>query len=111
MASAVPWDIYADQLLPLGYGHPLWLPDSYGREVHIGDVGWLINGGFRALINSTKEHGGLPAHAKVPLGFQPLDPETIPPVTWPAITLPMICSRSIHLLDAVTDARVSGGLP
>ena len=53
-----PWDIYAQQLLPVGYGHPLWVPESSsisGREVLVGDIGWLKEGEFRALFNSMKD--------------------------------------------------------
>ncbi|KAH9932555.1 uncharacterized protein B0H18DRAFT_986207 [Fomitopsis serialis] len=49
------WDVYAQELLPLGYGYPLWdpSPDPKAGEVEIGDVGFLENGQFMRLFNPT----------------------------------------------------------
>ena len=67
-----PWEIYAEQLFPLGYGHPLWIPEPNGREVHIGDVGWLNEGAFRPLFNTTKpEDHPLNSRGGVPESFTP----------------------------------------
>lgn len=48
-----PWEVYAESLFPLGYGHPLWIPEpsqEFG-EVRIGDVGYLDDGRFHFLFN------------------------------------------------------------
>lgn len=106
MTSAAPWYIYADQLFPLQYGHPLWLPDSYGREVNVGDVGWLVNGGFRSLLNAIQGPDD-PTYTSSPPSFQRLDPQKVPEVNWPAITQPFICSRSIRRLEAGGEGHIS----
>ena len=40
-SHSTPWNIYANELLHHGYGHPLWMPDpdTSVNEVEIGDVG------------------------------------------------------------------------
>ena len=49
-----PHSNYAEDLFPLGHGHPLWIPESLnGCEVNVGAVGWLEDGGFRTLFNAT----------------------------------------------------------
>ncbi|EMD31369.1 hypothetical protein CERSUDRAFT_119761 [Gelatoporia subvermispora B] len=47
------YKIYAEQLFPLGHGHPLWEPEPtrFG-EVQIGDVGYLRGGAFHRLFNA-----------------------------------------------------------
>ncbi|KZT65362.1 hypothetical protein DAEQUDRAFT_531069 [Daedalea quercina L-15889] len=54
------WDVYAHELLPLGYGYPLWdpSPDPKAGEIEIGDVGFMENGQFVRLFNPTlpREH-------------------------------------------------------
>ncbi|KAI0707092.1 hypothetical protein C8Q76DRAFT_747948 [Earliella scabrosa] len=71
------WDIYAKELLPLGYGHPLWGPEpslEFG-EVHLGDVGYLREGRFCFLFNALKPADS-PAHEAlgVPEDFQIFKP-------------------------------------
>ena len=65
--------VYADQLLPLGHGLPLWYPEpSHLGEVGIGDVGFLETGHFHRLFNvmRSSEH---PSNANgVPKDFAPL---------------------------------------
>ncbi|KAI0749240.1 hypothetical protein C8Q80DRAFT_1218489 [Daedaleopsis nitida] len=67
------WDIYAEQLLPLGYGHPLWVPEPCveAGQVRIGDVGYLRAGGFRFMFNSTSG-GDHPINRRmgIPSGFR-----------------------------------------
>ncbi|KAI0350502.1 hypothetical protein OH77DRAFT_1524875 [Trametes cingulata] len=48
------WDIYAEALLPLRHGHPLWMPEppSDGFVVDVGDVGWVSKGAFRQLLRT-----------------------------------------------------------
>ncbi|KAH9941399.1 hypothetical protein B0H21DRAFT_696993, partial [Amylocystis lapponica] len=48
-------DIYANELITLGHGHPLWYPEpSRAGEVEIGDVGPICNGQSLRLFNATK---------------------------------------------------------
>ena len=50
MATA---SLYADQLIPLGRGLPLWEPEPTGLgEVLIGDVGYVDEGAFFRLFNA-----------------------------------------------------------
>ncbi|RPD59661.1 hypothetical protein L227DRAFT_593782 [Lentinus tigrinus ALCF2SS1-6] len=72
------WDIYAKELWPLCYGHPLWFPEpcpEFG-EVHIGDVGYLREGNFTRLFNAMHcaDHP-LNAVRGVPDGFEVFDPD------------------------------------
>ncbi|EIW57161.1 uncharacterized protein TRAVEDRAFT_126211 [Trametes versicolor FP-101664 SS1] len=67
------WDIYAEKLFPLGYGHPLWAPGpstEFG-EVHIGDVGFLLPVRFRFLFNCTLAPGDLVNQRGTPTPFEP----------------------------------------
>ncbi|OCH91317.1 hypothetical protein OBBRIDRAFT_792365 [Obba rivulosa] len=49
-----PYAIYARQLLPLGFGMPLWNPEqgTDSGDVFIGDVGFLEDGGFHRVFNA-----------------------------------------------------------
>ncbi|CCM01072.1 uncharacterized protein FIBRA_03120 [Fibroporia radiculosa] len=50
------WNAYARQLLPLGFGHPLFFPEPSRKQgqIELGDVGWIVRGSFRRLLNVTK---------------------------------------------------------
>lgn len=58
-------DSYANSLFHCGYGHALSNPPIFytgkGQEylsensVTIGDVGWIVNGGFKRLFNSMRK--------------------------------------------------------
>ncbi|KAI0651035.1 WD40-repeat-containing domain protein [Trametes meyenii] len=54
MAATEAWDVYAQSLMHLGHGYPLWVPDcdtnSKGLGVEVGDVGWIRQGAFRHLL-------------------------------------------------------------
>ena len=104
-----PWDVYAQQLLPLGYGFPLWRPGSKdnGREVLIGDVGWIKNGQFRAFFN-TMHHasGSVNAPLGVPDSFEILDPSTVLIKNYGNEVQQIIYSRSLYPLD---NKEVAGG--
>lgn len=106
MASA-PWDIYADQLFPLKYGHTLWLPDSFGEEVNIGDVGYLESGGFKALFNTIALDEQASDRPRPP-SFQHIDFHRDDVMTCPMITQPFVCSRSIRKVEFQAEGEISG---
>ncbi|GJE97261.1 WD40 repeat domain-containing protein [Phanerochaete sordida] len=58
MAPPHPSYVYAQELLPLGHGYPIWHPEPLPPN-HIvperGDVGYIHQGHFRRLFNSTKQ--------------------------------------------------------
>lgn len=65
--------IYAEQLIPRGYGLPLWKPEPPRSGEHeIGDVGFLQNGRFCRLFNSMKSPDDPVNILGVPEGFKPL---------------------------------------
>ena len=105
-----PWTIYARQLFPLSYGHPLWRPEpclTFG-EVHLGDVGYLEDGHFCLLFNATQssEH---PVNSLrgVPDGFQPLDiPDHMIRRRPNEITQPLLHSKSLKATSVKVDASV-----
>ncbi|KAH9839012.1 uncharacterized protein C8Q71DRAFT_855664 [Rhodofomes roseus] len=70
------WDVYAQELLPLGHGYPLWdpRPDETAGEIEIGDVGYIEDGRFRRLFNPTLPRDD-PANCAwgVPKDFRPLE--------------------------------------
>ena len=102
--STTPWDIYAEQLFPVGYGHPLWIPEPNEREVQIGDVGWLKEGEFRALFNSMKRSDD-PVNAKgVPADFSVFEPPNLYIGECDKIMQTEVCSRSIHKLENSVEA-------
>ena len=97
LMSTRPWDIYARELLPCGYGHPLWVPEpsASGREILMGDVGWVDDGEFRALFNSRED-------ADHPINCEMDTPQNFKAASnlWAQcndrITQTFICSRSIR---------------
>ncbi|KZT65356.1 hypothetical protein DAEQUDRAFT_814340 [Daedalea quercina L-15889] len=70
---STPWDTYAKELLPRGYGYALWNPepDSAG-EVEIGDVGYTEGGQFHRLFNAMHHAGHHFNIRGVPEGFEQL---------------------------------------
>ncbi|TFK83323.1 WD40 repeat-like protein [Polyporus arcularius HHB13444] len=71
MAAAPPAsEVYTKQLFGRRCGYPLWHPEpNDGHEIDIGDVGYLYQGGFWRIFNTTlpKEHEshkqyGVPDH-------------------------------------------------
>ncbi|KAI1795444.1 hypothetical protein LXA43DRAFT_882015 [Ganoderma leucocontextum] len=94
-----PWDIYAEQLLPLGYGHPLWIPEpdlATHREVHIGDVGWLSEGQLHALFNTMSAVNDPINKANLmPKGFQTFRRPELFISKSDKITQQIVCSRGM----------------
>ncbi|KAH9889000.1 hypothetical protein C8Q73DRAFT_175835 [Cubamyces lactineus] len=65
--------VYTKLMLQRGHGYPLWEPEpNEAGEVLIGDVGYVLDGGFYRLFNATlaADH---PVNARygVPDGYQP----------------------------------------
>ena len=66
-------EIYASQLVHLGYGHPLWRPEptKFG-DVEIGDVGFIDDGCFYRLFNAIRSKDDPINKDGVPINFEPL---------------------------------------
>ena len=106
-SPSAPWNIYAEQLFPVGYGYPLWIPEpsrDRERQVFIGDVGWVKQGEFRALFNCMKAQDD-PANTEkgVPLEFQMFNPKNVSIGRCERISQRVICSSSIRTLEAQAD--------
>ena len=66
-------EIYASQLVHLGYGHPLWYPEpTKSGDVEIGDVGYIDDGHFYRLFNACRARSHPLNKDGVPDGFKPL---------------------------------------
>lgn len=108
--SLKPPELFASQLIHLGYGHPLWYPEpDGGREVEIGDVGYITDGSFRRLFNSMHNRNHAINRNGVPAGFVPLRvPEELrqrrPNVVKPREPL---CSDSVKTSKIGISAEVS----
>lgn len=71
MATA---SLYAEQLIPLGRGFPLWEPEPTGLgEVLIGDVGYVDEGAFFRLFNAMLDADDPMNAGGVPEDFEVLD--------------------------------------
>ncbi|KAM5536971.1 hypothetical protein V8D89_009300 [Ganoderma adspersum] len=108
------WTIYANQLFPQGYGYPLWQPDpdpTAAREVQIGDVGWLDNGGFFQLFNARMKEQESQMYADVPEGFVPFDPPNliVSGPTKSETAIPPLCSQTVQTFDASGSAQATTG--
>ncbi|KAI1785775.1 hypothetical protein LXA43DRAFT_104153 [Ganoderma leucocontextum] len=115
---AEPWAVYAKELFPVGFGYPLWKPEpasTDGREIFIGDVGWLKEGEFRALFNSIRDADHpVNQDLDVPRDFQVFYPPNLSIGKADRITQQMVFSQSIRAsevrADIVSDAA-SGVVP
>ena len=66
-------EIYASQLVSLGYGHPLWYPEpAQAGEILIGDVGYIDDGKFFRLFNACSGRDDEVNKNGVPKDFSPL---------------------------------------
>ncbi|RPD72326.1 hypothetical protein L226DRAFT_546923 [Lentinus tigrinus ALCF2SS1-7] len=106
------WDIYARELMSLGFGHPLWHPEpslQFG-QIRLGDVGYLRKGRFRFLFNSmhSAEH---PVNATkgVPSGFEEFKPPGNPVRRdRDEITQTELHSKSLQSLSIAATASAGG---
>ncbi|KAL1943450.1 hypothetical protein VTO73DRAFT_4525 [Trametes versicolor] len=113
--SIAAWDIYAEQLVSLGYGYPLWYPDPSPERapVQLGDVGWVKEGEFHALFNALREaHDAQPMGA-VPADFAPLNPLGGVQIVGPRqkIWQRVLHSETIHCTDVSGGVAVNGPAP
>ncbi|KAM5544405.1 hypothetical protein V8D89_002065 [Ganoderma adspersum] len=104
------WEVYTKLLFKRGHGHPLWEPEpTQSGEVLIGDVGYMLDGGFYRLFNATlpADH---PLHERygVPDGHEPLGlPDILRHHRPHALQAGPICSKSVTVVSA--DASVEPG--
>ncbi|KAI0743074.1 hypothetical protein C8Q80DRAFT_1192478 [Daedaleopsis nitida] len=117
MPTSTPWDIYAHQLFSLGYGHPLWIPEpsfqdhsSTQREVHIGDVGYLREGEFHPLFNSTRSDSHPSNTLGVPNDFIPFDTTNVVIRPCRKVVQGRLCSGSVQVIQASGELG-GGGVP
>ncbi|PIL26176.1 hypothetical protein GSI_11931 [Ganoderma sinense ZZ0214-1] len=100
-----PWNIYAEELFPLGYGHPLWYAEANfttGRQVLVGDIGILHESQFRPLFNTLKPGDDPLNQGNVPDSFQPLAlPSGI--TRTDLLTQPILVSEGITLQGETND--------
>ncbi|KAI0743152.1 WD40-repeat-containing domain protein [Daedaleopsis nitida] len=129
MSTTTAWDIYAEQLFPLGYGHPLWMPEPSSldqpiettsnsppgatrtisqREVDIGDVGYFRDGAFYPLFNSmTPQDDPINRLTGVPADFTRFVMQNVLIPECARLGQSIVCSRSIRTIQA--SAEVGGG--
>ncbi|KAI0633111.1 hypothetical protein C8Q77DRAFT_1058568 [Trametes polyzona] len=106
--GTAPWDIYAEQLTHLGYGHPLWVPDPAPGQppVEVGDVGWINDGEFLPLFNVFRGEHDAQFWGAVPVDFVPLgirECALIGPRD--KISQSVLCSQSIQRVDVSGEYR------
>lgn len=64
---------YAKSLSYLCHGHPLWIPEPCGgKEILIGDVGYILDGGFYRFFNVTRPQDDTVNSRGVPPNFEVL---------------------------------------
>ena len=102
MPNMTAWDVYAQQLIMLGHGYPLWkgTPSNCQPGVQIGDVGYLSEGEFIRLFNAMASADDPLNAGGVPSSYAPFvkgDKARI--VRTPNFIMPnTLCSRSIRQL-------------
>ncbi len=94
-------EIYASELLPKGYGFPLWVPDPQPNfpeeEVRLFDVGYVWEGSFCTLFNPSLPLDHPVNQRGVPEGFVPLtlDATEFLRITDPFLPEGVLCSESV----------------
>ncbi|KAI0372678.1 hypothetical protein BV20DRAFT_38503 [Pilatotrama ljubarskyi] len=100
--------VYTKLMFQRGYGYPLWEPEpNEAGELLIGDVGYILDGGFYRLFNAT-----LPAdhpvnqRCGVPDGFEPFTfPQTLLHRRDRALEPRPLCSKSVVAFDIEASIR------
>ncbi|TBU30104.1 hypothetical protein BD311DRAFT_659806 [Dichomitus squalens] len=104
-------EVYTKLLFQRGHGHPLWEPEpTASGEVLIGDVGYILDGGFYRLFNATlAADDAVNQRYGVPDGYEPLKvPPTLKHVRANALQAGPICSKSVTAVTA--DASLQAGV-
>ena len=114
MSSTPHIDVYAKELWELGFGYPLWNPDSPPNEdgVLIGDVGFVNKGTFYRMFNALKPADDPINHSGVPDGYEPFtfySPEKSYFRKFGAINGGALHSKSIEQLAVTSSASRSVG--
>ncbi|KAI0334585.1 hypothetical protein GY45DRAFT_1294881 [Cubamyces sp. BRFM 1775] len=112
--------VYTKLMLQRGHGYPLWEPEpNEAGEVLIGDVGYILDGGFYRLFNATlaADH---PVNARygVPDGYQPFTyPEALLHRRSRVLEPKPLCSKNVVAFSVeasadlgFTNPGVSGGV-
>ncbi|KAH9918069.1 WD40-repeat-containing domain protein [Fomitopsis serialis] len=105
------WNVYANQLLMLGHGYPLWDPRPINCRpgVQIGDVGYISNGAFIRLFNAmASEDDALNAQRGVPNNHNPFTMGNRAAVmdVPDAIVAGTLCSKTIRQLGGKIEGQV-----
>ncbi|KAI0754004.1 hypothetical protein C8Q80DRAFT_1116859 [Daedaleopsis nitida] len=107
-------DIYTRLMFARGHGYPLWEPEpTESGEVLIGDVGYVLDGGFYRLFNATlpADH---PFHEQcgVPDSYEPFQfPNKLLHRRLNALEAGAICSKSVSAINMEVSAEVGAALP
>ncbi|KAI1795446.1 hypothetical protein LXA43DRAFT_882195 [Ganoderma leucocontextum] len=110
--NAEAGDVYAQQLFPVGFGHPLWRPEpdlKTGREVLVGDVGFIRRCHFTPLFNTTKPATDpINWHKGIPTGFQALSLPDTSISRSDKIMQDMVCSGDVDAVKVEEDIAAAG---
>ncbi|KZT63899.1 hypothetical protein DAEQUDRAFT_679571 [Daedalea quercina L-15889] len=103
-------DVYAQQLFRLGYGYPLWDPQTPRGEVYVGDVGFIDEGSFHRVFNATNPEDHPANKYGVPSGYKPftLTSEFSSYKKPGALAPGALCSRTIKQLSVGMAASSHG---
>lgn len=100
------YEIYSKQLFGRGYGYPLWHPEpNEEREIQIGDVGYLYQGSFWRIFNTTLAQGheaneefGVPDH------YDPFHISRLLSNVQKGVLTSSLLSTSVKSVEATADA-------
>ena len=83
-------------------------PNSKGRQVLVGDVGFVKEGVFYPLFNSLPSRYNLTDEENdTPMGFKALIHQHLVLEPLDKITQEMVCSRSIHAREVQADVAAA----
>ncbi|KAK7693524.1 hypothetical protein QCA50_003093 [Cerrena zonata] len=101
-----PHDVYAKELMPKGWGYPLWQPELAAKNggVQIGDVGIIDEGGFEPFFNVHTQCYN-PENNALPPNFKTLQKPS-PRLTR---TNESLLSQGLHSSESVKTLEIMGG--
>ncbi|KAI1792795.1 hypothetical protein LXA43DRAFT_1093433 [Ganoderma leucocontextum] len=105
------WDVYAKQLFPVGLGHPLLTPEpdlATGRELFVGDVGFISYELFAPLFNTMKPATDPLNNRGVPTDFEAISLPDISIRRSDKITQDMVCSADVSAVKV--DGDITGAV-